>query len=232
MRADDLQSIRELQLFENVSQNNLDALMQAAYLQTFPPQVELIQEGEPADFLYIVIEGSVELFARSNGREATMSVVKPVGTFILAAVLKDAVYLMSARTLSKARVLMVPSENVRHLFEIDASFARAIVNELASCYRSVVKEHKGLKLRTGVERLANRLLRYRGDQNGKDHIDLPHDKKVLASMLGMTPENLSRAFNTLKAYGVIVKGSKIHLNDLESLSVLAKPNPLIDDRNT
>lgn len=237
MRAEDLQSIRELQLFENVSQKNLDALMQAAYLQTFPPQVELINEGEPADFLYIVIEGSVELFARSNGREATMSVVKPVETFILAAVLKDAVYLMSARTLTKARVLMVPSENVRHLFEIDASFARAIVSELSSCYRSVIKEHKGLKLRTGVERLANRLLRYHNDQNGSDqngngHVDLPYDKKVLASMLGMTPENLSRAFNTLKPYGVAVKGSKIHLNDPESLSVLAKVNPLIDDRNT
>ena len=101
--------------------------MQAAYLQVFPAQLELITEGDPADFLYVVIEGCVELFARSNGRESTMGMVRPVGSFILAAVLKDAVYLMSARTLKRSKVLMVPSSNIRGIFQKDEAFARAIV---------------------------------------------------------------------------------------------------------
>ena len=105
-------------------------------------------------------------------------------------------------------------------------------SELASCYRGVVKEHKDLKLRTAVERLANRLLRYHKDQGANGSLQLPHDKRTLASVLGMTPENLSRAFNTLKPYGVEVDGSTIRLADLKSMETLAKPNPLIDDRNT
>jgi CRP/FNR family transcriptional activator FtrB len=48
----------------------------------------------------------------------------------------------------------------------------------------------------------------------------------------MTPENLSRAFNTLKPYGVEVDGTRIKLTDLQALETLAKPNPLIDDRRT
>ena len=63
-------------------------------------------------------------------------------------------------------------------------------------------------------------------------LELPQDKRTLASLLGMTPENLSRAFNTLKPYGVVVRGNKISLDDLEALTTLAKPNPLIDDRDT
>jgi len=174
----------------------------------------------------------VELYARSNGRESTMGMVRPIATFILAAVLKDAVHLMSARTAQKSRILMIPSENVREAFQADDNFARAIVLELATCYRIVVKEHKDIKLRTAVERLANRLLRYDRDQGGKSSFELPYDKRTIASLLGMTPENLSRAFNTLKPYGVDVDGSTVHLKDIKALESLAKPNPLIDGHTT
>lgn len=232
MRPSDLPQVRELQLFESMSETHFATLMEAAYLQKFPPQLDLIAEGDPADFLYILIEGCVELYARSNGREATMAMVRPVGTFILAAVLKDAAYLMSARTCQPSRILLVPAASVRAIFQRDEAFARAVVVELARCYRGVVKDHKNLKLRTGVERLANKLLRYHAEQGHTGSLELPHDKRTLASMLGMTPENLSRAFNTLKPYGVEVNGASISLRDLDALTKLAKPNPLIDDSQT
>lgn len=227
-----LPEVRALRLFNSMDDSNFSDLMKAAYLQQFPAHVDLISEGDPADFLYIVVEGCVELFARSNGRETTMAMVRPVSTFILAAVLKDAVYLMSARTFKRSRVLMIPTQNIHAAFEKDDAFARAIVIELASCYRGVIKEHKNLKLRTGVERLANRVLHFHKMQGANGAIELPYDKRTLASVISMTPENLSRAFNTLKSYGVEVKGSTIHLKDLDSLKVLAKENPLIDDRTS
>lgn len=232
MRPSDLPQVRALRLFETMSESHFEKLMQAAYLQTFPAQLTLIHEGDSADFLYVVVEGKIELFANSNGREATMAVVWPFGTFILAAVLKDAVYLMSARTNERSKILLVPSEDVRRAFEEDDSFARAIVVELASCYRGVVKDQKDIKLRTSVERLANCLIRYHKDQGETGEIDLPYDKRTLASLLGMTPENLSRAFSTLKPYGVEVNGGNVRLVDLKSLEVLAKPNPLIDEKNS
>lgn len=232
MRSSELPAIKSLSLFSQMDDSNFDALIEASYLQTFPSHVELIQEGDPADFLYIVVEGCVQLFAKANGREAIMGNVRPVGSFILAAVLNDAVYLMSAKTSEKSKLLLIPSQNIRDAFEKDDAFARSIVGQLASCYRGVVKEYKDLKLRTAVERLANRLIRYHNYQGNKGYLQLPHDKRTIASMLGMTPENLSRAFNTLKPYGVKVDGSKIYLNDLPALEVLAKPNELIDNHHT
>ena len=230
MRSSDLPQVRALPLFQHMSEECFAEVMAASYLQTFPGQLDLIHEGDPADFLYVVLEGCVELYAHSNNRESTMAMVNPVGTFILAAVLKDAVYLMSARTARKSRLLLIPAEIIRQAFEKDAGFARDIVNELASCYRQVVKDYKNLKLRTAVERLANRLLRYHREQGGTGSLQLPYDKRTLASALGMTPENLSRAFATLRPYGVEVDGAKVSLGDISSLETLAKPNPLIDNR--
>lgn len=230
MRSSDLPQVRSLDIFASMSDSQFETLMQAAYLQTFPSQLELITEGDPADFLYVVLEGGVELFGRWNDRETTMDVVRPVETFILAAVLKDAVYLMSARTAQRSRILLIPSEDVRGAFNHDEGFARAMVLELARCYRSVVRAQKNLKLRTAVERLANKLLLYHSDQGAGGSIVLPNDKRTIASLLGMTPENLSRAFNTLKPYGVEVDGSTVHIGDLQALETLAKPTPLIDNR--
>jgi CRP/FNR family transcriptional regulator, transcriptional activator FtrB len=232
MRDGDASELRKLLLFQTMGEECFDTLLKGAYFQTFPREVQLITEGDGADFLFIVVEGSVELFANANGREATMTVVKPSGTFILAAVLKDAVYLMSGRTCEKSRILMVPAENVRAAFRKDENFARAIVVELASCYRGVVRDHKDQKLRTGVERLANRLIKYHRTQGGSGRLTLPYDKRMLASLLGMTPENLSRAFATLRPYGVEVDGARVVLNDLKSLETLAKPNSLIDQSGT
>ena len=45
----------------------------------------------------------------------------------------------------------------------------------------------------------------------------------------MTPESLSRAFGTLKAYGVEVDGTKVTLSNEKNLAALAKPTPFIDD---
>jgi CRP/FNR family transcriptional activator FtrB len=230
MRSEELTVIRQLPLFADMGEANFAAMLQAAYLQVFPPQVKLLSEGDAADFLHVVVDGCVELFAEANGRETTLALVRPVSTFILAAVLKDAVYLMSARTIEKSRVLMIPSRDIRDAFERDAAFARSLVSELASAFRAAIKEQKNQKLRTGVERLANFVLALHRDQGGNGSLTLPCDKKTLASLLGMAPENLSRAFGNLKPYGVDVVGAEIKLSKLRDLELLAKPTPLIDDR--
>lgn len=220
--------IRGLKLFADMDGANFDTLMRGTYVQNFPPRIDLIQENEPPDFLHIVLAGSVDLFATWNGRETSMATVRPVGTFILAATVRELPYLMSARTLEKSRIALIPSQDVRAVFAIDGAFAQAIVNELAQCYRSVVKNAKDLKLRTSLERLANYLLR-QSHRTRSVEFDLTMEKRRLASFLGMTPENLSRAFKGLEPYGIKVEGNHIVITDLADLTRFAKPNPLIDD---
>jgi CRP/FNR family transcriptional regulator, transcriptional activator FtrB len=95
-----------------------------------------------------------------------------------------------------------------------------------------VKSLKSHKLRNAVERLANFLLQQHVQQGDSGTVDLQVDKRTLAALLGMTPENLSRAFATLRPYGVEVNGREIRLNSIAELRGLAKPNPLIDDPAT
>lgn len=221
--------IRSLSLFADMEDESFQALMRASYVQNFPPRIELISEGETADFLHVVLSGAVDLFSAWNGREASIATVHPISTFILAATVKDAPYLLSARTLEKSRIVLLPSQDVRAICNSDNAFAHAVVTELAQCYRAVIKNTKDLKLRTSLERLANYLLRQVRRSDGAIEFELKMEKRRLASFLGMTPENLSRAFKGLEPYGVKVTGNHILISDRDNLERFAMPNPLIDD---
>lgn len=228
MRNIDLDQVRNLSLFRGISAKNFDALMEGAFLQQFPQQVGLIREGDMPDFLHVIVEGTVELFASHEGRETTIDLLQPVTTFILAAVVRDEVYLKSARTVTPARILMIPAAAVRDVFGRDAAFARAIVNELAARYRGLVRALKNEKLRTSAERLANWIRETDRQQGGRGLVELQYDKRLLASLLGTSPESLSRNLATLSEHGIVCKGRKITIVDRQALAGFARPNPLID----
>jgi len=228
VRQTEWKLVRALPLFQDVSESHFEELMNAAFLQRFPQGVVLISEGDLPDFLHIVVDGSVELFGAHDGHETTIDIIRPVTTFILAAVIRDDVYLKSARTLTSAQILMIPAETVRDVFDRDAGFARAIVNELAERYRSVVRSLKNEKLRNSAERLANWILQAKAQQGDATSIELTFDKRTLASRLGMTPENLSRNLALLSKHGVRSSGRDIVIDNPTALAQFAKPNVLID----
>ena len=229
MRPDEIEEMRKLSLFTGVNETLTDELLRASYLQRFPAYVELAREGDPADFLHVVIDGQVEIFSAYRDRETTVSVLGPGHSFIVAAVILDKVYLKSARSLSPSRVLLVPSAAVRKVFAADGAFARALAQELAHAYRGLVKELKNQKLRSSMERLANWLLAQDLETGRTGHFVLPFEKKILASRLGMAPEVLSRSFASLIPYDVSVRGTTVEIRDVEALRKLAKPASTIDD---
>jgi CRP/FNR family transcriptional activator FtrB len=58
---------------------------------------------------------------------------------------------------------------------------------------------------------------------------MPFEKRLLASLLGMTPENLSRSFAALGADVVASDSRSIVIKDRERLLQIAQPTPLIEE---
>jgi CRP/FNR family transcriptional activator FtrB len=232
MREADAEIVRALPLFRDMEPGHFATLIGGGYLQRFPHRVELIHEGHRPDFLHVLVDGSVEFVSTGRGRETTLSVLTPPGAFILAAVVLDRLYLKSARTIDKSAVVLIPAAAVREVFNKDPAFARAVVAELALRYRAIVKDLKNQRLRTGLERLANWVLAHHEKMGRPGRFRLPMEKRALANLLGMRPENLSRSFAELADHGVEVHGSSVEIHDVARLSELARPDPLIDDPMT
>ena len=232
MRPADANIVRCLPLFSGMQDAHFRTVIEAGYLQRFPHGVALVHEGERPSFLHVLVEGAVEFYSASRDREATLSFLRPPAAFILAAVVLDQLYLKSARTTEKSVVVLIPADAVRGVFDKDPAFARSVVAELALRYRGVVKDLKNQRLRTGLERLANWILAYNEQLGMPGSFKLPIEKRALANLLGMRPENLSRSFAELAGLGVRVDGATLTIVDIPALTEFARPDPLIDDPRT
>ncbi len=80
MRESDFAALRELHLFKKMSHRQLERLMRTASLQRYPQSTHLIAEGERPDFLHVVVEGCIELFASHKGRQTTIDIIRPTTT--------------------------------------------------------------------------------------------------------------------------------------------------------
>ena len=229
MRPHELQQLQELPLFSEMSPKSLERLLDAALLQQFPVGVVLIHEGAQADFLHVLIDGLAEIYTEQDGGEWGISLISPVATFILAAIVSDQPYLNSARTLVESRVLLIPAQRVREIFDQDVAFARMVAKELALAYRGSVKKLKGYMARSSVERLANWILTEAQKDIHQGNVVIPFDRGTLASHIGTTRENLSRNLAYLTDHGVRIRGREIVIDDKDQLAVFARPQRLIDD---
>lgn len=228
MRPEDMLRIKSLPLFRDASEETLRQIAAVGFVQIFPSGVMLQEQGSRPDSLYVVIEGSVEVVGRHRDMDATVEVIRAPLPIALSAVIADEPLLASVLTLSRSTLLMIPAQIVRNAMETDVSFAANVASALAAQCRRTIRELHNQKLRTATERLANWILNaHRATQDSRV-IELPFKKRVLASLLGSSPESLSRNISALERHGVAFEGSKIHIEDADALLALACPTPLID----
>jgi CRP/FNR family transcriptional activator FtrB len=229
MREDDLARVRALPMFATAAEATFAELVKTAHCQCFPAGSILLMEGDSVDFIHVLLQGTVELQGAWRDRESTLAVIGSGSTFVLAAAMLETRSQLSARTLERSKIMMLPAAALRRAMKSDGAFCFGVAEELSGCYGGLVRVIKSLKLRSGVERLANYLLTQRARQGGGRELTLPFCKRLLASTLGMTPEYLSRALASLGAYGVTLNGLRVSINRPGALERLAQPSPLIDN---
>jgi CRP/FNR family transcriptional activator FtrB len=190
----------------------------------------LSHQGSMPEFLHILLEGQVALTSTAaDGTTAVVEVVHPVGHFVLASVLAELPYLMTARAVTPCRLLAIDATILLDLVRRDTSLANALLRSVSREFRTMVRQVRDLKLRTAAQRLGCYLLALVKDGEAiQADFRLPFDKGLLAARLGCRQENLSRAFAALRAYGVETHGSRVTLHDIPRLKALAVPDEMID----
>jgi len=234
VRDSDLDELRQVPLFVDLEREALVVLTRGALLQRFPAGTRLFEMGEHPDFLHVLLEGSVQLSAEDAGRRnVVIEIVTPPDCFILAAALTDTPYLMHATVLEPARLLLLPAEALRAEIAARPQLALTLLASLAGQFRRMVRQVKNLKLRTTVQRLGCYLLSLAGEFGAEapstaTTVQLPYDKHLIASQLGMTRESLSRALAALREVGVRTRGDQVFLDDPAALAAFCRPDALID----
>jgi CRP/FNR family transcriptional regulator, transcriptional activator FtrB len=217
-------------LFERLDTDLLTRLDAITTVITVAPDAVLSQQGAMPDALHVLLDGQVALSSTAaDGTTALIEVLDPIDHFVMASVLSRLPYLMTARAVTRARLLAIDAAGLLDLVEHEVQLANTLLRSVSREFRTMVRQVRDLKLRTAAQRLGCYLLaRVKDGEARRADFRLPFDKGLLAARLGCRQENLSRAFATLRAYGVETHGSRVILHDIPRLKALAVPDDVSD----
>jgi CRP/FNR family transcriptional activator FtrB len=223
--ADHLARLREVPAFAELPEPLLDGIADVAAFAEAPAETMLFRQGEQPEALHVLLRGQVALEATSNDSASTIiEILMPIELFQLSPALLAAPYLVSARVLGDAQLLVIPLAPFRRLLESEPRLAFLMVESISRNYRRLLHQVRDLKLRSAAQRLGCFILGLSRQQDFPERIKLPFDKQFLAKRLGTTPENLSRAFATLRGHGVQTSGSHVVVTDAMRLAAFAVPD--------
>ncbi|WP_029620851.1 Crp/Fnr family transcriptional regulator [Pseudorhizobium marinum] len=208
-------------LFMALSSEALHKMLDAATISSLPARHVVFREGTPADHFYCVLGGYVRLYRLNrDGREADIRVCGPGNTFAEWQIFGDDTYRFNAQTAENTTFARFDTRTVRTLAEQEPDIAMAIMACLSQHLLTTMDCVANDRLHTAQQRVAEYLLNNCPVSGGPASLRLPFQKNLLAGMLGLAPEALSRAFSSLRDRGVTVRGRVVHIDDVKALRVL------------
>jgi CRP/FNR family transcriptional activator FtrB len=221
MRPTDLPLIRRSRLFSQVSEHDLKAMLEPCFVQTLTKGATPCQQGEGPEFFHVVLSVGVGLFGEGPREEALIEFFGPGDGFVMAAVMLEAPYLVTARMLEGGRVLFWPAKAFRTQLRGNAALGYGAALQLSSYWRTLIRQIKDLKLLSAVERVSAMLLALAPRQSGSVNVILPGGRRMIAGRLGVTPPTLSRAFAALRPLGVSGNGRQVTIAEIGRLREVA-----------
>jgi CRP-like cAMP-binding protein len=125
--SDNFKFLHEYPLFNGLNEGQMQAVMQVCREECFLPDAILFEEGEPAEEIFVLVEGEVEETFTVDDAELTL--LRPVGMGEIVgcpALVPPYVHNCTARSISQIEVLAIDAAGLRDLFAQDCQIARLI----------------------------------------------------------------------------------------------------------
>ena len=130
--------LKHYAFFSVFSQEQLEAIAQIAEDETYPPGSLLFLEKQPAEALYMLLKGSIELFYTVEveyrpelRKELVFTVIKPGELLGISTLIEPHVFTSSARVISPSRVIRINAVKLLEWCEKDYQLSYALVNQVA-----------------------------------------------------------------------------------------------------
>lgn len=218
--ADKAALLATLPLFAPLSTEQRVSLATNCQWQQWPKGHRLFHEGDKALGMHIVVQGLVKiLHLTPDGRERILHLIKPGNTCGEAAVFQRGTYPANAQTLCPTTTLYLPSEPLLALIVANPDLALNMLAALSLRLRMFTRKLEAHSKGDAGQRLAAYLLhRLKLAPQPATSLRLEGSREVLANMLGIARETLSRTFSRLQQDGMLkVSGKDIHILDRAAL---------------
>jgi CRP/FNR family transcriptional regulator len=204
--TDAADALRELPLVRHLEDAQRREVVAAGTTRAFGRAEVLFQEGDPAEAMYAVLDGSVKLVRYTpRGKEALLHLVRRGESFAEAALFGQGTFPATAVGVDAGSVWVLPRRRLIELIRRSPEVALAMVASVSMWTRKLAAQLELLTQRRVEERLAVYLLgRAAGTvPSAGEEIRLHEARHLIAAQCGTAPEVLSRTFRRLEDDGVL-----------------------------
>jgi CRP/FNR family transcriptional regulator, transcriptional activator FtrB len=224
--AEDRRRLRRLPLFANASDATVHDLLAFAPVTTVGRNQFAVREGATPNSLLAVVSGRFALMTQAAAEQPQVIAMAGRGELVMAAAAIAATpYPLTARAVEEGRIASFPLATLWGAADRDHGFAGDLARIACNEWHSILGQLKDHRLRSAPQRFAAYLVRLAAaagqPHHGAAEVELIDDRKTLASLLGMTPENLSRTIAQFRERGVIITGRSVTIADLSHLADFA-----------
>ena len=206
--------LSSIKLFENLSTDTLDLLLEASQTKDYPKHQVLIREGAKSTGLQCLISGEVKVYlSDEDGKELVLKTLQPGESFGELGLLDGAPHTASIITTKPSSIISVNRGNFYDLLNSHPELNQALINNLTSMVRNLTEQVKSLGLKDVYGRVRAFL---------QEHCetDLPSKEKItqqgIALRIGSSREMVARILKELTVGGYI-KTEKKHITLLKTL---------------
>ncbi len=206
-------------LFKGLQDAQLERVAEISHEKNYERGESVFFEGDEATGFYVVAEGKIKIFKMSpDGREQILHIFGPGEPFGEVPVFHRQPFPANAVTMAQSTLLFFPRREFVDLVASTPSLALSMLAMLSLRLRRFASQVESLSLKEVPGRLAAHLVYLAEEQGRTDRVVLDIPKGQLASLLGTSPETLSRIFARMSEEGLIrVHGKEIELLDYEEL---------------
>jgi CRP-like cAMP-binding protein len=132
------EKLRYYPFFGLLNSHQLQEISMIADEEAFEGDEIIFQEGQPAEALYLLLEGSVDLYFTIAGAKPSrvhkgipVGEINPGETFAISALIEPNIFTATARASSPSRVVKIDAAALKALFEKDRRMAYLFTNQAA-----------------------------------------------------------------------------------------------------
>jgi signal transduction histidine kinase len=151
-----IDELRSLFLFAGLSDEQLRQVDDAATTESFHDGAVLFREGEPADFLWVLLEGRIELLRRSGHEQSVIAVMDHPGLWAggFRAWTDSFGYLATSRASGTGRVLRLPAPALQEFVRTWFPFGIHLIEGFFQTVRMIDAQSRQREALAGLGTLA------------------------------------------------------------------------------